>query len=51
MMNFSKKYIILIMIIFLNIETVFASKDARQIVQAELPEILHIEKIIVVRKR
>ncbi len=47
MMNFSKKYIILIMIIFLNIETVFASKDARQIVQAELPEILHIEKIIV----
>ena len=47
MMKNLKKYLFLIMIIFLNVGTASANKDARQIVQAELPEILHIEKIIV----
>lgn len=46
-MKFMKKYLVLIMIIFLNTGAVLADKNAIQTVQAELPEILHIEKIIV----
>ncbi len=46
-MKIMKKYLTLFIAIFLNIGTAFADKDARQVVQAELPEILHIEKIIV----
>ena len=46
-MKIMKNYLILIMIIFLNSGAAFAAKEARQVVQAELPEVLHIEKIIV----
>lgn len=42
-----KKYLILILAIFLNTGASFAGKNAKQTVQAGLPEILHIEKIIV----
>lgn len=46
-MKIMKKYLILILAIFINTGTAFADKEARQTVQAQLPEILHIEKIIV----
>ncbi len=47
MMKIIKKYLILILILLLNTGTAFANKEAKQIIQTELPEILHIEKIIV----
>ena len=42
-----KKYLVLLMVMLLNTGAVFAEKNAAQIVQAELPEVMHIEKIIV----
>lgn len=42
-----KKYLILIIVLFFTVKTSFSEQGARQVVQAELPEVLHIEKIIV----
>ena len=42
-----KKYIILILALLLNMNTVFAKAHSEQRLEAGLPEVLHIEKVIV----
>ncbi len=46
-MNAMKKYLYIIFIIIINQGVVFAGNEARQHVQASLPDVLHIDKIIV----
>ena len=46
-MKMTKKILILILILFINSKAAFAARESKQTIQAGLPDILHIEKIIV----
>ena len=46
-MKMTKKILILILILFINSKATYAARESKQTIQAGLPDILHIEKIIV----